>query len=62
MRCVTSAFITQIFYVNFNVLVPDFNIVNFPCFNSKNVISTREGEINSAFARFCDNLVSAGKY
>ena len=63
IRCVTSVFITQIFYVNFNGPVPGFNIVNFPCFNSKVVNSTREREWDQwCFCQSCGNLVSAGKY
>ena len=33
LRCVTSVFITLVFYINFNGLMSGFNIANFPCFN-----------------------------
>ena len=51
MRCVTSVFITQIFYINFTSLMSGFDFVNFPCFNSEVINSTRESKINGTFAR-----------
>ena len=42
MECLNSAFITEMFYINFNVLMSGFNIVNSTYFSSEVVNYMRE--------------------
>ena len=62
MECLNSAFITEMFYINFNVLMSGFNIVNSTYFSSEVVNYMRERQWDQqCFCQSCGNLVSTGK-